>query len=93
MIFTFLDEQLANIELSEQVRQRAMEKAKEGYVMALLEVGEISSGRAAKILGISRLEMIDRMHKWGISVFDDSQDLQEFRQEVEQAELRLNQSI
>lgn len=93
MIFTFLDEQLANIELSEQVRQRAMERAKEGYVMALLEVGEISSGRAAKILGISRLEMIDRMHKWGISVFDDSQDLQEFRQEVEQAELRLNQSI
>lgn len=93
MIFTFLDEQLGNIELSEQVRQRAMEKAKEGYVMALLEVGEISSGRAAKILGISRLEMIDRMHKWGISVFDDSQDLQEFRQEVEQAQLRLNQSI
>lgn len=90
MVFTFLDEQLANIELSEKVRQRAMERAKEGYVMALLEVGEMSSGRAAKILGISRLEMIDRMHKWGISIFDDSQDLQELRQEVEQAELRLN---
>ncbi|MDJ1171729.1 UPF0175 family protein [Roseofilum sp. BLCC_M154] len=93
MAFTFLDEQLANIELSEQVRQRAIERAKEGYVIALLEVGEISSGRAAKILGISRLEMMDRMNKWGISVFDDSQDLQALRQEVEQAESILNQSI
>jgi len=28
--------------------------------MALLEVGEISSGRAAKILGISRIKMMER---------------------------------
>jgi hypothetical protein len=33
------------------------------------------------------------MKKWGISVFDDSQDLEELRQEVEQAELILNQQI
>ena len=76
MVLTFLDEQLANIKLSEPVRQKALEKAKEGYVMVLLEAGEISSGRAGKILSISRLEIIERMHQWGISVFDDSQDLQ-----------------
>ncbi|MFM7366805.1 MAG: UPF0175 family protein, partial [Sphaerospermopsis kisseleviana] len=53
----------------------------------LLEVGEITSGRAGKILGISRLEVIEMMKKWGISLFDDSQTLDELRQEVEQAEL------
>ncbi|MFM6475774.1 MAG: UPF0175 family protein, partial [Dolichospermum sp.] len=58
-----------------------------------LEVGEISSGRAGKILGVSRLEVIEMMKKWGISLFDDSQNLEELRQEVEQAELILNQQI
>jgi predicted HTH domain antitoxin len=61
--------------------------------MTLLEVGEISSGRAGKILGVSRLEVIEMMKKWGISLFDDSQNLEELRQEVEQAELILNQQI
>ncbi|MFM6622445.1 MAG: UPF0175 family protein, partial [Dolichospermum sp.] len=59
----------------------------------LLEVGEISSGRAGKILGVSRLEVIEMMKKWGISLFDDSQNLEELRQEMEQAELILNQQI
>lgn len=58
--------------------------------MTLLEVGEISSGRAGKILGVSRLEVIEMMKKWGISLFDDSQNLEELRQELEQAELILN---
>jgi predicted HTH domain antitoxin len=60
-------------------------------VMTLLEAGEITSGRAGKILGVSRLQVIEMMKKWGISLFDDSQDLEELRQEVEQAELILNQ--
>ena len=61
--------------------------------LALLEAGEISIGRAGKILGVSRLEVIEMMKKWDISLFDDSQDLEELRQEVEQAELILNQQI
>ena len=91
MSLVILDEHLESIQLSDEVRKKALQKAKEGYVMTLLEVGEISSGRAGKILGISRLEVIEMMKKWGISVFDDSQTLQELRQEVEQAELILNQ--
>lgn len=87
MALVILDEQLESIQLSEAVRQKALQKAKEGYVMTLLEVGEITSGRAGKILGISRLEVIEMMKKWGISLFDDSQTLDELRQEVEQAEL------
>jgi predicted HTH domain antitoxin len=87
MALTISDEELESIQLSAEIREKALKKAKEGYVMTLLEVGEISSGRAAKILGVSRLEMIEMMNKWGISLFDDSQSLEELRQEVEQAEL------
>jgi predicted HTH domain antitoxin len=90
MALTIADEALENIQVSAENREKALQKAKEGYVMALLEIGEISSGRAAKILGVSRLDMIEIMNKWGISIFDDSQDLEELRQEVEQAELILN---
>jgi predicted HTH domain antitoxin len=90
MALTISDEGLENIQLSAEIQQKALQKAKEGYVIALLELGEISSGRAAQILGVSRLEMIEMMNQWGISIFDDSQTLEELRQEVEQAELILN---
>ncbi|VXD17388.1 conserved hypothetical protein [Planktothrix serta PCC 8927] len=90
MALTITDEALENIQVSAENREKALQKAKQGYVMALLEIGEISSGRAAKILGVSRLDMIEIMNKWGISIFDDSQELEELRQEVEQAELILN---
>ncbi|QYX31764.1 UPF0175 family protein [Sphaerospermopsis torques-reginae] len=91
MALTILDEQLESIQLAPEIREKALQKAKEGYVMTLLEAGEITSGRAGKILGVSRLQVIEMMKKWGISLFDDSQDLEELRQEVEQAELILNQ--
>ncbi|GGA54777.1 UPF0175 family protein [Okeania sp. KiyG1] len=93
MALTISDEGLENIQVSAEVREKALQKAKEGYVMALLEVGEISSGRAAQILGVNRFEIIEMMNKWGISIFDDSQDLEELRQEVEEAELILNQQV
>ncbi|WP_427158315.1 UPF0175 family protein [Aliinostoc sp. HNIBRCY26] len=91
MALTISDEGLESIQLSAEIREKALHKAKEGYVMALLEVGEITSSRAAKILGISRIEVIEMMNKWGISIFDDSLSLEELQQEVEQAELMLNQ--
>ncbi len=91
MSLKIIDEQLKNIHLSEDVREKALKNARESYVMTLLEFGEITSGRAAKILGISRLEIISMMNKWGISIFDDSQDLEALRQEVDQAEYILNQ--
>ncbi|MEQ8464969.1 UPF0175 family protein [Coleofasciculus sp. E1-EBD-02] len=85
------DEQLETIELPAEVQQKALQKAKEGYVMILLEAGEITSSRAGKILGFSRLDVIERMKRWGIYLVDDSQDLEELAQEVEQAELMLQQ--
>lgn len=91
MALIISDEGLENIQLSSEIREKALQKAKEGYVMALLEVGEISSGRAAQILGVSRMKMIEMMNQWGISLFESEQNLDELRQEVEQAEFILNQ--
>ncbi|MEQ8754150.1 MAG: UPF0175 family protein [Coleofasciculus sp. G1-WW12-02] len=91
MALIISDEQLETIELPAEVQQRALQKAKEGYVMILLEAGEITSSRAGKILGFSRLDVIERMKRWGIYLVDDSQDLEELAQEVEQAELMLQQ--
>ncbi len=91
MALEITDDFLNELKISESLRVEALKKAKEGYVMALLEAGEISSGRAGKILGISRLEILEMMGRWRISVFDDSQNLEELSQELEQAELLLAQ--
>lgn len=73
------------VNISDALQTKALAKAREAYVMALLADGEISSGKAASLLGVSRLEMLDQMGKWGISIFDDSLGPDELRQQVEQA--------
>jgi predicted HTH domain antitoxin len=91
MTLEIADNFLNELKIPESLQIKALKKAKEGYVMALLEAGEISSGRASKILDVSRLEVLEMMGKWGISIFDDSQNLEELSQEVEQAQLLLSQ--
>lgn len=86
------DAELDDLNISEEGRQKALQRAREVYVMTLLEMGEITSGRAARILGISRLDVIEMMNQCGVSIFDDSQDLDSLKQEVDRAELFLNQS-
>jgi len=71
------------------IREEAETKAKEAYVMTLLKYGEISSGKASQLLGISRLDVIDLMSKYEISLFDDSMTLDEFQQEINQAKIKL----
>jgi predicted HTH domain antitoxin len=75
--------------ITETIQQEAETKAKEAYVMTLLKYGEISSGRASKLLGISRLDLIELMSKYDISPFDDSMTLEEFQQEITQAKSKL----
>jgi predicted HTH domain antitoxin len=41
--------------VNNRIREEAENKAKEAYVMTLLKYGEISSGKASQLLGISRL--------------------------------------
>jgi hypothetical protein len=70
------------VNIPDEVHLQAVAKAREAYIMELLKAGEISSGKAASILG---LDIIDCAAKEGISIFDDSQDLEGLQREIEQA--------
>ncbi len=78
--------------IPESAQAKALTKAKEAYVMTLLAEGEISSGKAASLLDMSRLDMLEHMGKWDISVFDDTLSPTELEQQVNQANEALNQS-
>lgn len=75
------------INISESLHSKAEEQAKIAYIMTLLKHGEISSGIAGKLLGISRLEVIELMGQYGIPIFPD-QNREELEQEVRET-LRL----
>ena len=62
---------IALSQIPENHKIKAELKAKEAYIMTLVQQGDISSGRAAKILGISRLEILDLMDIYNIPLFDD----------------------
>lgn len=47
-------------------------KAREAFVLELLRQGDISTGRAARLLNISRWDLLELMYASGISPFDDS---------------------
>ena len=55
-----------------QHKGAAEQKAKTAYVLELLRQGDISAGRAAKLLDISRWRISDLMSEAGICPFDDS---------------------
>ncbi|BAU12170.1 hypothetical protein LEP3755_26990 [Leptolyngbya sp. NIES-3755] len=78
------------VKIADAVQAEALENAKEAYVMTLLAAGEISSGKAANLLGVSRIEMFDRMGRFGISLFDDSLELEDLQDEIEQASRTLD---
>ena len=73
-----------NLDIShipETIKLEAESKAKEAYIMTLLRHNEISSGRAAEILGIPRVEIIALMSEYDISPFPD-QTREELEREV-----------
>ncbi|MFB8791545.1 MAG: UPF0175 family protein [Potamolinea sp.] len=69
------------IELDDTIRQQAEYKARESYIMELLRYGSISTGYAAQILNLSRLEILDLMGQYKISIFPE-QTPEELAQEV-----------
>jgi predicted HTH domain antitoxin len=50
--------------------------AREALMVRLYDLGEISSGRAAEILGISRREFLDVLGRYNVSEFDESMDIE-----------------
>lgn len=58
------------------------------FLMAakLYELGRISSGRAAELAGISRVEFLDNLHQYRIPAFNYS--LEELKHEIQEARAR-----
>jgi len=74
---TIPDEALANLaatpdEASAELRMLAAVK--------LFELKKLSSGASARLVGISRVEFIQRLGDYGVAYFDMAED--EFRQET-----------
>lgn len=63
----------------------AEQKAREAFVLELLRQGDISAGRAARLLNISRWDLSDLMYEAGISPFDDSLTTEALDAEVKSA--------
>jgi predicted DNA-binding protein (UPF0251 family) len=49
--------------------------AREALLVRLYDLGEVSSGKAAALLGVSRRAFLDLLGQYGISVFDAQSDL------------------
>lgn len=83
---------LSVLGISDPLKSEALAKAKEAYVMTLLAAGEITSGKAASLLNLSRLEIIEGMGQQNIPLFDDSMDIDLLHQEIPQASDAVNAS-
>ena len=81
---------LALAGISTLAKMEAELKAKQAYVMTLLKHGAITRHRAATLLGITRLDVIELMGKYEISTFSE-QTRSEIEQEVAHTRVMLNQ--
>ena len=68
-----------------QHKTDAEHKAKETFVLELLRQGDISAGRAAGLLNISRWDLSELMYEAGISPFDDSLTPEALEAEIKSA--------
>ncbi len=67
-------------------------KARETFVLELLRQGDISAGRAARLLNISRWDLSELMYEAGISPFDDSLTAETLDAEVKSALMDFDES-
>ena len=68
-----------------QHKGAAEQKAREAFVLELLRQGDISAGRAARLLNTSRWDLSELMYEAGISPFDDSLTAETLDAEVKSA--------
>jgi predicted HTH domain antitoxin len=79
-----LDDEL--VAVLEEVGRSAKESVRELIVLELYREGLISSGKAAELMGLPRLEFIKRAGHHGIPYFQMSRE--ELRQEIDRAKSR-----
>ena len=71
--------------ISQKHQTEATKKAKAAFVLELLRQGDISAGKAAELLNISRWKLSELMAEAGISPFDDSLTAEDLAAEVNSA--------
>ena len=71
--------------ISQKHQTEATKKAKAAFVLELLRQGDISAGKAAELLNVSRWKLSELMADAGISAFDESQTAETLRAEVDNA--------
>ncbi|MCI0380446.1 MAG: UPF0175 family protein [Gemmataceae bacterium] len=52
------------------------ELAQQAFLVRLYQLGQVSSGRAAEILRVSRRAFLDLVSAHGVSIFDDDTDVE-----------------
>ena len=77
---------LINLGIGQDEIQR---RISEWLVFSLFSEGKISSGKAGKLLGISRLEFIKLLKTRGISFVNYTED--EIKEELEAVNVKINQ--
>lgn len=71
--------------ISKKHQTAATKKAKAAFVLELLRQGDISAGKAAELLNVSRWKLSELMADAGISAFDESQTAETLQAEVDNA--------
>lgn len=49
--------------------------AREALIVRLYSLGQLSSGRAAQLLGVTRWAFLDLLGQYNVSYFDDTMDV------------------
>ncbi len=49
--------------------------AREALVVRLYDLGKLSSGQAARLLGLTRWQFLDLLGRYNVSLFDDTADV------------------
>ena len=71
----------------------AERKAREAFVLELLRQGDISAGKAARLLNVSRWDLSELMYEARISPFDDSIAAETLDTEVKSALKDFNKNM
>jgi predicted HTH domain antitoxin len=63
------------VAVSGQAPEQLERLAREALLVRLYDLGELSSGQAAALLGLARREFLDLLGAYHVSVFDEEIDL------------------
>jgi len=63
------------LDQADQTKEELERLAREALLVRLYALGQLSSGQAARALGITRWAFLDLLSRYNVSYFDDSMDV------------------